>query len=387
MKIHVCLVSDQTLANLIPALMKRPDKVVLVASRAMKEKGLDARLASQLLADGIPADVVDDAPDTGLDNIRRYANKLVDALNEVCPFAAITLNATGGTKLMTLGFVPAFEASGADIIYTDTAHRRIEFVGRETREPEPMTDVLDVPGYLAAQGMQVDRIDSDDDDTCRRIHQRRHLTQFIGENIEKLQGTVKMLNGSLANAIGKNPATQTEVLRQADFTLHHAPSGAGKTLFQRCVELGLIEWQAGSLNGKVIDLDAARYLSGIWLEEYAWLSVRDCQPFDVRMGVHRAGEGDDELNEFDLLAVHSNQLLFVECKTANYQNRIGQANQTAYKIDSLSRQARGLFGETWLLTAITPPHELEVRARDARFRLIGPDELPRLREIVQRWMA
>jgi hypothetical protein len=230
MKIHVCLVSDQILANLIPALMERPDRVVLVASRVMKEKGLDARLASQLSAEGIPSDVVDDAPDTRLMDIHGYAGKLAAALSEACPDAAVTLNATGGTKLMTLGFVPAFETSGARIIYTDTAHHRIEYIGREIREPEPMTDVLDVPGYLAAQGIHVDRIDSDSDDICRRIELRRHLTQFIGKHISRLQGAIKMLNGSLVNCVGKDPVTHLEILKQARFTLHHEPSGITEEL-------------------------------------------------------------------------------------------------------------------------------------------------------------
>ena len=45
MKIHVAIVSDQILANLIPALMDRPDKVVLVATNDMAAKRLDRRLA------------------------------------------------------------------------------------------------------------------------------------------------------------------------------------------------------------------------------------------------------------------------------------------------------------------------------------------------------
>ena len=35
MLIHVALVSDQSIPNLIPALMERPDRVYLVATDAM----------------------------------------------------------------------------------------------------------------------------------------------------------------------------------------------------------------------------------------------------------------------------------------------------------------------------------------------------------------
>jgi hypothetical protein len=46
LKVHVAVVSDQTLANLIPTLMDRPDKVYLVCSPTMTDRGLDRQLAS-----------------------------------------------------------------------------------------------------------------------------------------------------------------------------------------------------------------------------------------------------------------------------------------------------------------------------------------------------
>lgn len=40
MLIHVVLVSDQGIPNLVPALMEKPGKVYLVATDAMRQKGL-----------------------------------------------------------------------------------------------------------------------------------------------------------------------------------------------------------------------------------------------------------------------------------------------------------------------------------------------------------
>lgn len=384
MKIHVCLVSDQILANLIPALMERPDRVILVASAKMLQRKQDERLLQALAEHGLVAEMIDEAPDVSLPDIRRYAAALVAALQEGMPGAAITLNATGGTKLMMLGFVEVSRLHGLRMIYADTAHHRIEEIA--TGEKIAMTDVLDVPGYLAAQGMRFDHADSDNSARQRIIEQRATLTRYIGGHILDLQAGINILNGIIYNAIERNPATREDRLVRADFDLRNGAWGDFAKLLSRCDELGLVEWMRGAKAGRIVDLDAARYLSGGWLEEYAWLSTSDCRPFDVRMGVHRAGQDDDELNEFDLLAVHANQLLFVECKTANYQRQIGQANQTAYKVDSLSRQARGLFGETWLLSAIAPPQELLDRCRDARIRLIGPDKLPVIGELIQSWM-
>lgn len=382
-KIHICLVSDQILANLIPALMERPDKVVLVASTEIKRRGQDRRLSQVLSGYGIPTDTVDDAPEVSLSAIRRYAEALRDALLESAPSATVTLNATGSTKLMMLGFVEAFRQRQIRIIYADTAHRRIEEIGGEEIG---MANVLDVPSYLAAQGIHTDRIDSDDESRRDAIDKRAELTRFIGTNVVKLQAAIKILNGILAKAIEKDPSTRQERLVRPDFELKKGAWGEFEKLLVFGNDLGLLEWQKGGESGRFANLESARYFSGIWLEEYAWLCACDSLPFDARMGVHRIGIGNEEINEFDLLVAHTNQLLYVECKTANYQWQISKANQDAYKIDSLSRLTRGLFGATWLLSAIEPPPELLERARELRIRVLGPQELGDLGSHIADWM-
>ena len=90
-------------------------------------------------------------------------------------------------------------------------------------------------------------------------------------------------------------------------------------------------------------------------------------------------------NEIDVLAVHSNQLLVIECKTLRFREGEND-NDLAYRIDSLGRAARGLFGETWLLSARKPTPSLEERARENRFRIVGPADLARFRDTVKIWM-
>lgn len=383
MKIHVCLVSDQILANLIPALMERPDKVILVATREMVRRGQAERLQQALSRHGIPSESVDAAPDGSLAEIRRYGAALAAALAESTPGVSMTLNATGGNKLMMLGFVEVFRAREARIIYADTANRRIEDIGSE--KLEAMTDVLDVPGYLAAQGMTFDRADSDDPHRVADIERRASLTRFIGEHAPALQAGINIMNGILSKAVERDKASREDQLVKPEFELTKGAWRDFAEMLDRCAKLGLVEWTRGAKTGRFADIDAARYLHGIWLEEYAWLCARECRPFDVRMGVHRSGRDEEEINEFDLLAVQGNHLLFVECKTANFLYKLGQANEVAYKLDSLGRRARGLFGETWLLSAIEPPPEMLDRTRDLRIRVVGPKELPMLAKEIETW--
>jgi Card1-like, endonuclease domain len=74
----------------------------------------------------------------------------------------------------------------------------------------------------------------------------------------------------------------------------------------------------------------------------------------------------------------------MECKTLRHREE--NDNDLTYKVDSLGQDARGLFGETWLLTAREPSDVLRERARQGRITLLGPTELPRLRERVRMWM-
>jgi hypothetical protein len=285
---------------------------------------------------------------------------------------------------MMLGFVEVFRTRHARLIYADTAHGCIEEISSDGSAP--MTHVLDVPSYLFAQDINFDRADSDDLARLQRIDHRAPLTRFIGEHAVSLQAGIKIMNGIIAKAIGRDMGAREDRLLEPSFELAKGAWGDFAKLLTRCNEYGLLVWQQDAKQGRLVDLDAARYLAGGWLEEYAWLCANSVEPFDVRMGVHRAGETDEEINEFDLLVVHFNQLLYVECKTANYLKQLAKANQDAYKVDSLGRRARGLFGETWLLSAIEPPSELLVRAKDMRIRVIGPTELRDLRGLMAAWM-
>lgn len=386
MKIHICLVSEQILANLIPALMERPDKVVLVVSSSMAARKLDQRLKSLLRAESIIVEVHGQAPDTGMAAIHEFALELAGQLESSHQDADIVLNATGGTKLMALGFVEVFRGIARRIIYTDTAHGQIESLP-DTRggiaAPQPMSDVLDVPRYLAAQGLSCRCSASDDAERLARIVERKAATKHLARHAAELDQFIGALNRLADLAFNKSDRLQSP--RQAFDYAPHPRSPWAKALAE-LVKAGLLGWNEGETEIVFIDEERTQYLRGGWLEEYAFHVLRDERVFDVRLGVEvGSGGGSQSRNEFDVLAAHGNRLLFIECKTLRF-NPDQNDNELAYKLDSLGKAARGLFGETWLLSARPPTPQLIERLRDARIRLMGPDELPRLREAVQGWM-
>lgn len=386
MLIHVALVSDQTLPTLIPALMERPDKVYLAATAEMVRKGLNRRLADLLGKAGMTSVLVADAPDAELGRIHEFAHTLLERIRIEHPDADIDLNATGGTKPMMLGFVEIFRSDARHVFYTDTRHRRIEFFPaprQPERPPLPMTDVLDVPLYLRAQGIHYGRAISDSAEQVERIMARKSAAKYLARNAAKLDPFIGALNYRANQAFGKS-STLSEPRQALDYAPH--ASSPWTAALRELAATHLIGWQEGEAEIVFIDEERTQFLRGGWLEEYAWHIIRDESTFDARLGVEVSTSGVSEArNEFDVIATHGNRLLFIECKTLRF-NPDENDNELAYKLDSLGRASRGLFGSTWLLSAREPTPTLNQRARTLGFRIIGPTELPKLRDAVQGWM-
>lgn len=130
MAVHVAIVSDQTLPNLIPILMERPKKAFLVASQQMLQKEVAERLKRVTEEEGVPAEIIPGMPDSGFPQFLEFARTVAGRLLE--QEHPVVFNATGGNKLMMLAFVDVFRevipANRLRIIYTDTATGKLETV-------------------------------------------------------------------------------------------------------------------------------------------------------------------------------------------------------------------------------------------------------------------
>ncbi|MBI3935964.1 MAG: DUF1887 family protein [Betaproteobacteria bacterium] len=387
MLIHVVLVSEQTIPNLVPALMDKPAKVYLVATETMKRKGLPQRLKGVLQKRGIAAEILSGAPDTGLESIIGFASmKVADRLQKNHPSAKVVLNATGGTKPMVLGFTEVFRTRAARVIYTDTAHRRIESLaaaGGGAAGYTAMESVLDVEIYLAAQGFTIERARSDDRAWLDLAKGRRAACEFLAQRIEErgVQNLIGALNGLAHKALDG----QRKLVAPKQ-TLESDPGRPWPEVLDQLQGFGLIRRNGRNIEFR--DQGSACFLHGDWLEEYVWQVLRDEGMHDVRLGViGRWDQAAKAENEFDVLATHMNELLFVECKTLKHGGKKAKDADLLYKVDSLGQDVRGLFGTTWLITARSPEPEMIDRARQQGVKLLGPSELHGLSGHVHHWKA
>ncbi len=385
-EIHVCLVSDQLLPNVIAALYRRPVAIHMVISERMEDK---AKTLCRLFGKrGFTYRRHDGAPDTGLPEIINYAARTAATIREQHRQAHIVLNVTGGTKPMAMGFVVAFRDVADEVIYIDTAHGCLEYLDRG-RPREALPNVLDIPTYLEAQGMYYSGALSDHTQHRSQVEARRQLTRFLagkagdlGRYRRDMGGNFfSIMNGLVQRALDKNG--KSLVAPRQEF--RHSPKALWREALGRISDHKLVRI-TGDLTLVFKDYDSARYLGGIWLEEYAWLMAREIGFDHQAMGVEGAWAGGvGPTNELDVLAISRNRLLVVECKTLRFLGDQPKDQDIITKIDSVGRKVGGLFGTPLLLSAQRLSTQARERCQEWRLALREGSELHRLREDLLRW--
>ncbi|SBT04118.1 conserved hypothetical protein [Candidatus Accumulibacter aalborgensis] len=400
-RILVCLASDQIMQNTLPALRLRSAHVVIATSDVDPvRKG--AEQVSHVLRDaGWPEDavrIVEHTPDHDLASVTRYARELASDLQRRHPGLPIDLNASGGTKVMSFGFLGALSGLG-DAWYCDTRHSMLEHLGGAASLELP-ADMLHLNDVLQMQGYRVVADPTWNVEFASAAAARADLTDLLAREAPQLNGYFGYVNRLTREAIAltrpdgsiARPFRSEVIAERQLFRNNHE--------LARAFEQAAV-WQWDGDRGFLFaDEAAARYAGGGWLEEWAWLTLARLQADGVLPDGHwgtnvriDAGQGVQEMagNELDAALVWRNQLLVLECKTGVQISTEGGSQSILNRLDSLRRHVGGAMGETWLLTARRLQQgagcAARERARAYRIRLIEPEHLVDLREDVRQWMG
>lgn len=386
-RIQVCIVSDQLLPNLIAALQApRPQRVYALASERM-HSGAE-RLRELLEAEGVDCEIVPGLPDD-IAALDRWARALAQTLLHAHPGEPVALNATGGTKLMSLALVDAFRRwlPQADIVYTDTARGRLVSVTQ--RRETPLASVLDLPTHLGAGGAYLIAAASDVGDWRAQVTGRADLSHWYARFAGRLGGFFTQIN-AMANAAldGQQPPQLVAPEQRFRQPLRQPVLGAA----ERARDAGLLELDADHQTVRFTSAEAAVYLRGGWLEEYAWLCADGAGIEHAGCNLHvewDAGTRSTPDNELDLVLVHGNRMLVAECKTGRFgrDSDAGVEQQVLNKLDALSRHAAGALGKTLLLSAWRLSDPARARAAHYRIDVLDSEHLARLPETITNWMA
>ena len=376
--LHLCIATGQNLANLIPALQCNAQEVWVLQTPAMRERA--GFLADALKARGIAVQRIDFADDD-VTTLHGQAAGIAERLDG----RAVTINLTGGTKLMTLALtdtLAAHLATGNDLaqphlVYTDTAHRRLDWL-RPAPRSEDMADVLRLNDILLAQGYRRQGASGGAEaaEWQRAAQQRKQLTRQLGDQAVALARFFGRLN-SLAHSALNGPWRPEQ---EFDFT----PGGAAADLLRSAQAAGVLTWNQQT---EIVfhNEDGAQYLGGGWVEEYAGLKISGMRPTEWAPRLLIESAGGHTPNELDAAVVHANRLLVIECKAAAAHDN--DVADWIYKASQLARRIGGQMAQPLLLSARNIGDAQRQRAQEYGVHILAAGELAALPVYLRRWMA
>lgn len=379
--LHLCIATGQNLANLIPALQCKASEVWVLQTPAMHAHA--GFLADALKAHDIEVQRIDFADDD-VTTLHAQAAAIAERLDG----RAVTINLTGGTKLMTLALTDTLAAHLATgdaaaqphLVYTDTTHHRLDWL-RPAPRSEAMADVLRINDILLAQGYRRQPASGGAEaaEWQRAAEDRKALTRQLGDKAVALARLFGPLN-LLAHRALNEPRGPWQPEQDFEFT----PGGANAELLRSAQAAGLLAWNSDT---QVVfrDPDAAQYLGGGWVEEFAGLKIRGMRPAEWAPRVRIESTGGHTPNELDALVVHANRLLLVECKAA--AARDNDVADWIYKASQLARQVGGQMAQPLLLSARAIGDLHRERAREYGVHIVAAAELATLPDYLRRWMT
>ena len=389
--LHINLVSNYLVPNLIPALTPALGcraAVLVLGDSNMEDR---AERLRQIYEDhGIPVlDILRCGSSTHYPTLIAAAESLADRLEQTHPDLFKVLNATGGTKPMAFAFVEAFSPTeNRGVIYTDTQNKQLQFLSRKGVEV-PQQSVLDLSTYLISVDFEPEH--DDFEEQTNEVVERRDLTMWLANRLCGHQRSlVPRLNGLSSQAtkdLQKLGLAGFHATQQSD----HPPRGEWASIYERLMSEGLWYWDH-DLTVTFRDPEAARYIQGGWLEEYAYLCAKDAGIDHVGLNVKGRWLTDSQnrwlgeaTNEFDLLLLHHNQLLLLECKSGTW-TKAGSSQQVVNKLEALTRKLfGGQFGGGMLLSVNDMPDSAIDRIAAYRLELLEGRQLHNLTERLKQW--
>ncbi len=374
--IHVCLVSAQPLPNLLPLLDPRvaPRRVILVVTPDMLERA--GWLNTILKPRGIHSETwtLEDA--WNFEHIQARMAELLDCEAQAAGAKQIVLNATGGTKLMSIAACEAFRARELPVFYIHPLRDELLWLQPEGRPPRALAERIGIEAFLQAHGASVQG-------KPRRNVPRPQDLETAGAIIDEIQqfgNAVKELNG-LALRAAKSAKERGLVVR-----LKKTGPCLDEliTLFSRH---GKLRRKGGEI--RFPNEQARFFVNGGWIEPWVFAQVQNLRQedphiHDLARGVNVVRMLNDKKvhNELDVLFLRNNRLHIIECKTRRFhgdgQDSIGA--ETLYKLDALRDLMGGLQARAMLVSCLNMGGHDRTRAADLGIAVCAGEQLRNIKQ-------
>ncbi len=378
---HLYLVSAQATPNLTPALdpVTRPARVILLVSPDMRQRA--DWLEQVLTPRGITIErwPIDDAWD--LEQVQIQVLELLEREQDALGRNDIALNATGGTKPMSIAAYEAFRAYDLPIFYVHPEKDRLIWLQPSGKPAVDLADRIRLQPFLMAHGARVESLSTDAIPPALR-----ELTDWLVDNAAQYAKPLATLNwlAHMAESSLSSPRLESWQLRDRGL----------RKLIDRFASARLLKRRGQQL--QFPHQEARFYINGGWLEEHVYgvlfhlrAELPKIQDVARSLDLVRQTNRGEVPNEIDVACLADNRLYLIECKTRQWKGKeAGMAGaQALYRLDTLSDLLGGLQARTMLVSyRDLPPYDRQ-RAADLRIAVCAGRDLRNLRACLAAWIA
>jgi hypothetical protein len=292
------------------------------------------------------------------------------------PDGDIALNATGGTKLMSIAAYEAFRSCDLPVFYVHPEHDRLIWLTPKLPEVD-LADRIKLKDYLMAYGASTVEIP----EPTGVIAPIRQLTNQLLSEIDHFANALSTLNYLAYQA--NNPKLTTEI---EDGPQSNPQLWELLELFETA---GLCQINGHSL--RFTDENARFTANGGWLEMHTYgvclnlkkaLGIQDIA-YNILINRQPAGQALVK-NEIDIGLIKANRLHLIECKTKRFEK--DKHADVLYKLDSLRDLMGGLQGRAMLVSFNKLDKVSRARAKELKIEMCCHTDLRNLQGYLQSWL-
>lgn len=365
--IHVCLVSEQTVPNVLGIHHFKPDTVVFCTTKRMEDEGRTDAILDTLKLYGLDYSKTHHRFKVDQDCLEDCEQQLISEVYEKYKSDDLLVNLTGGTKIMVLAAYNVLKtAESVKMIYTPIPKNEyLEVYPRkgDCKTPQPYPLKLSVEAYVSAYGVKVKN--------SRKIEQlktnaisNKDICEWIVKHYREVE--------NLLAAFYENLAGHRD---DKDFRLKMTYSPKQQSEKELLDKLG---FKSGYIE-KTLSKNEIRFLTGDWLSDFCFNEICKLEIDDCVTGIELVSpKGTD--NEFDVMFTKDNALYIVECKSLKQKH--DKDADILYKIRALQYDF-GLRVNGFLVstarTIISDKGEIREsvikRAEQCKSKVIHPDKI------------